>query len=570
MNFIQKSFTGGMDTISPAHTVAEDGYVWLVNGRNRFGKIEPINKHLLVESAPAGLYQGVYAVGNTLFLFVAGKAYYQVDGMVGWTLIPNFQLSSVADRLYACAVPASTANYLRKASDVNNANANINVDAYTSVNGTPSGVIVQDGINQPWIIILDTASNFFYARLLQTYNQWNNADITTREYVPVGRMMLYQDGILYIVAPDYKSVYRSITGRALDFMINVDIDGNKSPSEVKSGAASVSFAFDYDSITCIKSVNVTGNFVLATERTTRLVEVDYNNLIFGEPRFKEAFKFTPGIVNNESFVELTGNYGFISKENATTFDAVLNVKFRGRNSIFTAELSKYLKDIKQKDPICFTWNNFAFFNMDTTWGNVVFVFDILKNSYFKSQAEQNVMSDVQANKWTGFDITEIQNIKQVAIVETLTASKLFCITKKNQLWQMFGDTTDFYTTMLKTRDHVEQETRSDHKSQAFIPYFDSASNDSDYMTLYEYVDDKLSQTTKQPLNKSVGALKWPITFPIIFGGVNRTDNPSHVINKGYNGKKIHFILKWKTNAKLIEYEFRSTTNTGNASMKQKI
>ena len=116
--------------------------------------------------------------------------------------------------------------------------------------------MVQDGINQPWLIQLNELINILTARKLNTYNQWSNVSsgANSREYVPIGKQMMYLNSILFIVAPNGRSIYRSVSGRPLDFMVNIDVDGKKVPSEIIGGAASVSFAADFDEITCITPV----------------------------------------------------------------------------------------------------------------------------------------------------------------------------------------------------------------------------------------------------------------------------------------------------------------------------
>src|ERR1041385_4857019 len=283
MNYNQKSFADGLDTITNDTAISQASYPWLINGRNRFGRIDPILKHVRLDTAPVGLKQGIIGVGNVVVIFVAGKAYYNQIGSDIWFQIPAFAMDETISRYYTLAVPASYLNFVRKLGASVNAEMVLSTDF--KVAGTPAAIIVQDTINQPWLIIYDTTNQIFTARVSKNYNDWQNLSETAndREYIPIGRQMFYINGKTFIVSKDRKSLYQSITGRPLDFMMNVDINGNKAPSELIGGAATTSFNFDFDEITCVQPVSIPDSFVYATRHLVRLITMDYTNTIFGEP-----------------------------------------------------------------------------------------------------------------------------------------------------------------------------------------------------------------------------------------------------------------------------------------------
>jgi hypothetical protein len=109
-----------------------------------------------------------------------------------------FNCSPTVDRVYAQAVPASTFNYQRKLNDATKIEGNTANQVVSTqniqINGTAAGLVVQDGVNQGWIILPDAT-----ARRLQRYSQWTT---TNREYVPIMKQMAYINGILFGVAPD--------------------------------------------------------------------------------------------------------------------------------------------------------------------------------------------------------------------------------------------------------------------------------------------------------------------------------------------------------------------------------
>lgn len=555
MQFAQKSFGGGLNTLASDTQIEVDEFTWLVNGRNRYGYISPINKHLTIAS-PAGLnYQGCFGLGNVLIIFIDGKAYYTVTGTtINFQQITGFSLDPYVDEIYSEAVPNSYLNFQRKVPTVSSEqqiNATIILNN-TLISGTPACVVNQDGKSRPMLIFWDSINNTFYARAGKNFSDWQNSSTTAddREYVPVGRNMMYFDGVLYMVAPDRKSVYRSVTGRPLDFMINVDESGNKAATEAEGGATTTSFAFDYDDITCLSPTTIPGSFIYATANNVRVITTDYNNTIFGEPTFIVSSIINAGIVNHKSLVDVLGDYAFIDKEAVISFDAVRQLRFNGRNSIFSLEISKFLKDIKQgSNTIAFTFDNFALFNIDTNVGNIIAVYDIIKQ------------------KWTGFDITDIRSIKQVAYTETETASYVFAVTWQNELYQLYGDTTDVYTTQLYTRSHVEDDTNAEHKSTFFRTLFNNV-YDNGSAIVTELVDNRLSKVIIQPITGTSAGVHYPVRPPVMPSNKIATENPSYALKDGLTGKKIKFVVQWDTPAQLVEYTFLSVPKTGLTSQKQ--
>jgi len=90
----QHSFKGGMDSVTPDYLMPADCYRRLVNGRQRLGKIKANPKPVLL-TAPAGKKQGVVSIGNVTIIFVAGLAYYNVDGSSSWIKIPDFSMDKL-------------------------------------------------------------------------------------------------------------------------------------------------------------------------------------------------------------------------------------------------------------------------------------------------------------------------------------------------------------------------------------------------------------------------------------------------------------------------------------------
>lgn len=433
--YLQNTFDGGMNQQCDGSRVAANEYPLLINGRHRNDIIEQINSP--VDQTPLGVtnIQGCYAAGDYSVLFAAGKAYYKDESIVGSTYvqITGFEMSPVAPILYACAIPASTINSQRKlvsgTGDITKGVVLLGVGA-----SSPQALLVQDGINQPWIILSDGT-----ARVTQVYNNWTQDN---REYVPVGLQMLYQDGILYIVSSDGSQVYRSVTGRPLDFMVIIDSNGDKLPSESDGGAASISFKVDFAPITTIAPLSSPdGSFYVSTARTSYAVTPDFTQTVYGEPQFVSTFLFTTGAVNNFSVCDILGDTAIVDYSGIRSFNSVSQYRFEGKNSPFSNKVSGLLTNIKQTNSACITHDNYALFYVTTVFGSGVLVFDTTTKC------------------WSSLDLLSPLTAEAVLMfceVKTKTSRKLLCITRSHvfELYPSVGtpEFVGYYTPEFNSND----------------------------------------------------------------------------------------------------------------------
>lgn len=547
----QKSFDAGMNLILPASQIPPNGYQWLVNGRTRFGNIEPIKSHEELVNAPAGKKQGIIGVGDVLIAFIAGKAYYNIDGSSSWIQIPGLLMDTIVERYFTQTVPASTFNFVRKLDQ--SANNQVTVTTDFNVSGTPAGIVVQDTVNQPWVIFYDSANGIFTSRETKKYADWQNTSsiANDREYVPIGRQMMYLNEKLFIVSRDSKRIYHAVTGRPLDFMVNVDSDGNKLPSELSGGAISTSFAFDFDDITCLSECNIPDSFFYGTARRLRILTLDYTNTIFGEPRIRRSAIIESGVVSQDCIAELLGDYAIIDFENIKKFNAVLQLRNEGRNDIFSLQLASILKDVKQVSPICTVHDNYALFNLKTRWGNLIAVYDLLREI------------------WTAFDITEVSQIKQFAFTTTTSATKLYCITSDNKLFRLYSSDTKSEQTTLATRAFSPDDTATEHKGAMLRPQFTEGDNANGIVYVTEYVNKQKSQgPTNQKLEQVTQGVNYPVMPPVIPANKSGIQNANFVLNKGLGGRDIYYVIQWTNKAKLQELRVSTTDLNKNTSLKQ--
>lgn len=565
MDYLQNDFSNGLDLLSADARVAPNGYVWLINARSRFGRLDPIKKHLLID-IPVGKLQGGVTLGNILIVFVSGFAYYQKDGDIGWIQIPGFRMSATENEYWTCAVPFSTSNFRRSLDVSKNIHAPIVERNDFRISGTPAAIVVQDSVTQPYLIMYDTENQIFTSRACKTYNEWKNVSVSAddREYVPIGRqMMLFNGNILFIVSKDKKSILRSITGRPLDFMVNVDENGNKMSSETLGGAQTVSFNFDYDDITCIENIDIPDAFIYGTPRNTRIIVADYNNTVFGEPQFRVLARNTSGIINQYSFAQSLNDWVQIGANGISSFNAVQQLKFKGNNSIFTLQLQKLLTNsktgapIKQVDCSIINFANYLLCNLDTYWGNIICVYDTLRDT------------------WAALDITRVVRVKRFLIVDTASEDKLYAITKAGKLYRMFaGPTTE--TAGLRVKGYTPQATDTEHKSQKFVAFFDKGTFNGKAV-LRELVDDQQNHPRKS-VEASITALdlaaepvgiNYPVRPPVIPSNKQQVQVKTWPLAKGLEGKKISFQLMWTNDSSVLEYQFTDSEDKSDSSQRQK-
>lgn len=562
MRVTQETFIDGLDFISKDTQISPNGYYYLVNARQRLGSIQPNKKPLRISGIPSGNKQGIIAVGDILIAFVDGSAYYNVDGQTTWIKISNFTLDANVEKLYSIAVPAGTVAYVRKLNSSLNA-ADPIVKTYTlTVNGTPSAILVQDGINQPQLI-LENGLGGFTARAAQTYTQWAN-NALSREYVPIGTQMFIVDAKLFVVNPSKHAIYHSISGRYLDFMVNIDVNGDKLATESLGGADSVSFNFDADEITCCQAVGIPSSFVYGTARVTRIITLDYNNPILGEPQPYVSEIVVTGLVNEDSFVDILGDYACIDFEGVKSFNAVKTFKFEGRNSIFSLMLSRLLetttssgvkKTIKQTRCRAIVFNNYALFNLDTTWSNLLVIYDTI------------------LQKWVALDITKVNAIKQFAIVETEEQSKLYAINVLDELYQLYGSTenetgqlhTRAFANVVQSQEGIEKVVS---KGEYFKPSFEDGSENA-VVRLVEMANGEYSQQVLQNLPENLAGIQFPFQFPIIFNNRPRAETLTfNLARAGLKGNKLSYVVQWNTDAKLCGFELMTRDEDAPVSKEQ--
>lgn len=526
LQFSRNDFRGGMNRLDDSSKLLENQYPIAVNARTRYNVVEPIRSPLRqAQGLPDGLHQGVYAAGAIVLVFIAGKAYYKdfSNPASNYVQVAGFQMDANVANIFVEFVPASTINYIRQAGS--NPNAAISLGAQTA--GSPQCAVVQDGINQPWII----ESNGV-ARISKNYNEWTT---NNREYIPIGRQMYYSgEGVLYIVSPDGGFIYRSVTGRPLDFVVAIDNTGNK------AGDATVtSHSVDFGAITCIRGLNTDQSAIfVSTAYRSYMVIPDFTDTLFGEPKFSNVPLFAAGALNQFSFIELLGDSAFITFSGMRSFNAVLQLKNEGKNAPFSAQISTFVAGIIQETSCAINSDDYALFFVKTIHGDCILVFDTLKA------------------QWVAIDrLAGISGVKQFAEMKILGTRKLFFITAAG-LYEYYGGST-FEEIGFYLGDFASGDAEVQHKPLNLYLIFSEPVEFG--LVRAKIFSDRLLGKTYYKYLESVAALAEPLAFPFGTQTADRLKIVKFDIGRERTGFKLGCYLTWAFNAKLTHAKFTSTT-----------
>jgi hypothetical protein len=551
LSYTQDSFEGGINLVSLGTKVKANEYITGINVRTRFGYAEPINDVIdLTEDLPVAnlSIQGLYAFGEILICFLGGIAYYKdvsiSDGI--WMRIEGFQMSSSVSRIYTQAVPVSSLLYLRKNTSGQSPNADVIFDP-TQTNGASAvSLVVQDGINQPWLIGEDGT-----ARLASTYAEWDKD--TNREYIPIGKQMVYSLGILFVVSADGKSIFRSVSGRPLDFVVAIDNNGDK-----VSDAVVTSFAVDSNEIKLIATLN-SDNLIVITAYTAYLVNPDFTDTIYAEPTFSQTFLFTAGTINQFCWADLLGDFAFIDREGLKSFNAIQQLKFEGNNSVFSLGISKLFKNIVQDDNACCgSYDNYTFFSVKTSVASSsILVYDSVKEVF------------------SSIDLLSSKAIKQFATTYSASRQRFFGCSV-NKVYELYSpDSTvpleaTIFTREMDSRNADQGVTDGVYniKTQSVQVIFEEGVIDGE-VSIAELVNNaQQSDGFTREILATVGGLEYPVTLPAMFSVDNGLVSIIFPNKKKKEGQKLGYVITWTGGAKLTYFIARCDSDKGPSSIQQ--
>lgn len=431
-DYVQQSFIGGMNLLAEDTRIASNQYRIGYNLRNRNDVLEPVLSSALDTAAPVGLKQELITFGEYIILFVAGKAYYRHHTATGWKQITGFSMSTTAPRLWTQEVPLATTNYLRSGilqtgeTDSSKIQPNAGIilgNIAAAFAGNLPGLVVQDNINQPKFIYLDS-TGYPVCRVTQKIDQWSQGTGPSytddaREYVPIGNAMAWVDGILYIVSQDFTRIYRSVSGRPLDFMVAVDASGDAAGT-----ADDTAYSVGVSGISCLREMSNSTLFVGASNANFMVSKNMTQNAptIFGEYTFIRTFLFNATCLSDRVILDSIGDTRFIDLTGVRSFNAIRQEQNEGRNSAFTSTIQDAFNGIVQDAAYCaaILYDNYELYAVNTIFGPAIAVYDTINQC------------------WSSFDVQQTggKRVKMLAKIE-LSIQRLFAVTEDNQLYTLY-------------------------------------------------------------------------------------------------------------------------------------
>lgn len=353
----QASFVGGLNSQFDSAKASPQTYPLAFNVRMRKNTIASTPRHKLIE-APPGAKQGIFAIGSIIVVIIGGVAYY-LDTLGNNTLHPvaNWTSLDSTAKVFFQPVPA-TINFMNRLQVDNPAIAKLAFNG--SIAAYPESVIVQNRVDRPRSIRSNLGS-----AILADYGDWT---LNNPEYVPIGGAMAWNGSQLYTLSPDGRKIFRSVSGRPTDHVINIDSEGQKG-GDANTTATGVSFnpgtgLFASD----------TGDILVTTLEGTFKLVLDYDQAIFNEPYPIPQPLFPVGCVNERSFARILGDTTFISQNGIQRFNTVAQTFSESNSSPLGARIRGILAN-PQSDTAATNFDLYALFSVNTVHGRGVLIYD---------------------------------------------------------------------------------------------------------------------------------------------------------------------------------------------------
>jgi len=596
MEFNQSSFSGGMnllvdDTRLPVnikyklgdnpYSIGYNQYREAFNVRNRFDVLESIKNGVVDSAIPLGIKQELVAFGNYIIAFVNGSAYYRYYADSGWRQIDGFNMSPTAPRYWTCVIPVGTTNYVRLSNTgsvyaSSNPSGGIQQAIVSGANaGNNPGLLVQDNINQPQFIFLDEYGNIA-VRITQSFTQWqivytdatnltvakdSNGDyLDFREYVPIGNCMAWNNGVLYVVSQDIESIYRSVSGRPLDFVVNVTnkLSTNNKVTIVTyvdpvtgvtlkpsyppytqwggGDATTTSYSVGVGGISCIRPMSSGGIFVAASNANFAVTQNTSPTAptLFGEYTFIRTFLFNSTCLSDRAILDSVGDTKFIDLSGIRSFNAIEQLQNEGRNSQFSAPISPAFKNIVQDAGLAaaILYDNYELYAVNTIFGPAIIVYDTILGC------------------WTSFDTTQTGGkcVKAFAKIE-LSIQRLYAITEDDRLYTIYGGMEN--ATSLVRLGAVANIPKTSHTVNSIRCVLNDITSDIT-LSAIPVTDNRLTEDSVQTKNITYNPPVYPYS-----GLANMPDINTQVSNELFSflnnqqGWKTFALVQWTGSGSLV-------------------
>jgi hypothetical protein len=535
---IVSNFRGGMRMNDDPTKLGEGEYYFLSNGRFRNKGLIPTRLPVKDTNIPSGRIQALVGYGSVLVMMINGKVWYR-DYATQERFFESVQFAEMSASLpvWTEVVPASSVNFIRKGSGTGPEQNILFTDPFK---GSPRCLIFQNGYEYPRLLF-----NNGETRLAGKLDTWRK---DTPEYVPVMKQMYYHpgNGVLYGVSADGLRIYRSVAGQPLNFVIAIDNNGDRfADNAYEEEAERLSWNVSYNPITCIKGLNYKSDTLeedppifVGTDNGSFAVFPKYDFMMYGESTFRNIDLFSVGPLNQDSFVEMFGDFGFISSRGIHSFNAVSQFRNEGKSSPFYLAVESLFKvgntSVVQDDVCVGSFDNYTLFAVNTKYGRGILVYDPVIGVF------------------VSFDIyPEIGQVIKFAEIQVGTTRRLFCYDVANNLFELFaGNTSEllFYPREWKTGHHgIEQRI---HKVSVAVSDIRSNGN----LTITEYFDTKKGEVKTTPLTANVPSNSLPMTPPY---GTSTADTIRQIqprMEKSKRGWKIGTEIRLTADAEIQEIQ----------------
>jgi hypothetical protein len=283
-----------------------------------------------------------------------------------------------------------------------------------------------------------------------------------REYVPVGNVMSWNNGVLYITDPTNNFIYTSVEGRPLDFVVNVintlpvsspiappyDPYGNNlippGPYFVQLGggdATTTAYSVGVGGITTLAPLSSGGIIVGAAGAIFSVTQNMTPNAptTFGEYQYVRTFLFNANCLSDRALINSIGDTRFIDITGIRSFNAVESYQTEGRNSPFSATIQSIFgpdANTINQDPLyasSILYNNYELYSVMTILGPAIAKYDTINSC------------------WVSFDLQQVpgKRIKKFVALQ-INVLALFCITEDDKCYQLYASLTETSAGSFRT------------------------------------------------------------------------------------------------------------------------